>query len=114
MLQVADLAFAFDRSVSVMNCPGNFLAHVAAALPNHIGMEVVDTGRDVCFSVDNRIEDGFIVLGDSPGNGIVFDEEKLKSMEVDQLTPRTTAGSWGRRRGAGLYEVPTRESGPSR
>jgi L-alanine-DL-glutamate epimerase-like enolase superfamily enzyme len=109
VLQVADLAYAFDRPVSLMNCPGNFMAHVAAALPNHIGMEVVGAGREVCFTADNHIEDGYIVLGDTPGTGIIFDEEKLAALEVEQLTPGVKAGSWGRRRGAGLYEVSTSE-----
>jgi L-alanine-DL-glutamate epimerase-like enolase superfamily enzyme len=107
MLQVADLAYAFDRPVTLMNCPGNYMAPVAACLPNHIGMEVVDAGRDICFNVDNRIEDGWIVLGDSPGNGITIDEEKLAAIEVEQFTPRTIVGAWGRRKGAGMYEVPT-------
>jgi L-alanine-DL-glutamate epimerase-like enolase superfamily enzyme len=107
MLQVADLAYAFERPVTLMNCPGNFMAPVAACLPNHIGMEVVDAGRDVCFSVDNHIADGWIVLGDSPGNGITVDEDKLAKVKVDQFSPGIKAGSWGRRPGAGMYEVPT-------
>ncbi len=36
-LQVADLAYAFEIPVSVMNCPGNFAAHFAAALPTTFG-----------------------------------------------------------------------------
>jgi L-alanine-DL-glutamate epimerase-like enolase superfamily enzyme len=107
MLQIADLAYAFDRPVTLMNCPGNFMAPVAACLPNHIGMEVVDAGRDVCFSVDSHIENGWIVLGDSPGNGITVDEDRLAEVEVDQFSPGIKAGSWGRRQGAGMYEVPT-------
>jgi L-alanine-DL-glutamate epimerase-like enolase superfamily enzyme len=108
MLQIADLACAFDRPVTLMNCPGNFMAPVAACLPNHIGMEVVDAGRAVCFDVDNRIEDGWIILGDSPGNGITVDEQKLSVIEVEQYSPGIKVGSWGRRAGAGMYEVPTR------
>ncbi len=107
MLQIADLAYAFDRPVTLMNCPGNFMAPVAACLPNHIGMEVVDAGRDVCFTVDNDIKDGWIVLGDSPGNGIEVDEQKLAVVEVEQYSPGTKVGSWGRRAGAGMYEVPS-------
>jgi L-alanine-DL-glutamate epimerase-like enolase superfamily enzyme len=107
MLQIADLAYAFERPVTLMNCPGNFMASVAACLPNHIGMEVVDAGRDVCFSVDNEIQNGWIVLGESPGNGITVDEGKLAEIEVEQFSPGTKAGSWARRQGAGMYEVPT-------
>jgi L-alanine-DL-glutamate epimerase-like enolase superfamily enzyme len=108
MLQIADLAYAFDRPVTLMNCPGNFMAPVAACMPNHIGMEVVDAGRDICFDVDSTIEDGWIVLGDSPGNGITVNEEQLAALEVDRFSPGIKAGSWARRAGAGMYEVPTK------
>lgn len=113
MLQIANLTYAFDRPVTLMNCPGNFMAPVAACLPNHIGMEVVDAGRDVCFSVDSHIEDGWIVLGDSPGNGIVVDEQQLAVIEVEQFSPGVKVGSWGRHAGAGMYEVPTTSSEPN-
>jgi len=103
-LRVADLAYAFDLPVSIMNCPANFMAHLAAALPNHVMMEVVAVGRGVGMKIDNHIEDGWIVLGDEPGLGIAYDEVALEAMAVD----KPAAGAfkpWGRRRGAGLYEV---------
>ena len=102
---VADFAYAYELPVAMMNCPGNFMAHLAAALPNHLMMEVVAAGQDACFTVDTRIEDGYIVLGDTPGLGLVFDEEKLDRLQVDQVSAGPKAGGWGRRRGAGLYEV---------
>ncbi len=108
-MQVADLAYGFELPVALMNCPGNFMAHLAAALPNHSMMEVVQAGREVCFTTDQRIEDGYIVLGDSPGLGWVFDEEKLAALEVEALTPGVSLGSWGRRRGGGLFIVPPDE-----
>lgn len=108
-MQVADLAYAFDLPVSMMNCPGSYMAHLAAALPNHMMMEVVGAGREVVFTADNHIEDGWIVLGDSPGLGIVFDEEKLRAHEVERPSPASGPSPWGRRRGAGLYEVPPQE-----
>ena len=103
---MAELAYAFELPVSVMNCPGNFMAHVAAVLPNHIAMEVVAAGRTKVMTVDNHIEDGWIVLGDQPGHGLAFDLEKLAELAVE--TPSSTAGAspWGRRAGAGLYVVP--------
>ena len=104
-MQVADLAYAFELPVCMMNCPGNYMAHLAAALPNHMMMEVVNAGQDACFTVDNCIEDGWILLGDSPGLGIVFDEEKLNKLAVKTASPETHSTPWGRRRGAGLYEV---------
>ena len=105
-LTVAELAYAFELPVSVMNCPGNFMAHVAAVLPNHIAMEVVAAGRTKAMTVDNHIEDGWIVLGDQPGHGLAFDMEKLAELAVE--TPSSPAGAspWGRRAGAGLYVVP--------
>jgi len=104
-MQVADLAYAFELPVCMMNCPGNYMAHLAAALPNHMMMEVVAAGREACFTVDTRIENGWILLGDSPGLGIVFDEEKLKKLSVRIPSPEVHPGLWSRRRGAGLYEV---------
>jgi L-alanine-DL-glutamate epimerase-like enolase superfamily enzyme len=105
-MQVAHLSYAFELPVCMMNCPGSYMAHLAAALPNHMMMEVVNAGRDVCFDVDTRIEDGWIVLGDSPGLGITFDEEKLKEFSVEKAKARKPGFMPGRREGAGLYEVP--------
>lgn len=107
-MQVAHMAYGFEVPVCMMNCPGSFMAHLAAALPNHMMMEVVDPGMDVCFTVDTRIEDGWIVLGDTPGVGIVFDEEKLEALAVK--TPSAGRGIPGRREGAGLYVVPPSEA----
>jgi len=109
-MQVADLAYGFDLPVAMMNCPANYMAHLAAALPNHLMMEVVAAGREVGMKlVDNHIEDGWIVLGDAPGLGIVFDEEKLASLAVQSPSRSAGPSPWGRRRGAGLYEVPPGE-----
>lgn len=104
-LQVADLAYAFEIPVSVMNCPGSFMAHFAAALPNHIWMEVFNAGRTVGMKVDTHIEDGWIVLGDSPGLGITFDETLIQQLAVADPTAHDTSLPAGRRRGAALYEV---------
>jgi L-alanine-DL-glutamate epimerase-like enolase superfamily enzyme len=105
-MQVADMAYGFELPVAMMNCPGEFMAHLAAALPNHIMMEVVRAGRSACFTVDTRIEDGDIILGDTPGLGMVFDEERLARLEVETLSGGPGLGGWGRRRGAGLVEIP--------
>lgn len=108
-LQVADLAYAFELPVSVMNCPAHFMANMAAVLPNHMMMEVVEPGWDQVLQVDTYIEDGWIVLGDRPGNGIVFDEAKLAQFTVEKPSKNAGAAPWGRRRGAGLYEVSASE-----
>ena len=109
-MRVAQMADGFDLPVSVMNCPGNFMAHFAAVLPNHIWMEVVDAGRDVVFDHDSKVEDGWIILGDLPGNGILFDEAKLEQYRVTERSMSAAPSPWGRRRGAGLY--PVRDSEP--
>jgi len=68
-------------------------------------MEVVDPGREPCFTVDTWIEDGFVHCGETPGWGITIDEAKLRAIEVD--APRRAGGApFPRREGAGLYVVP--------
>jgi L-alanine-DL-glutamate epimerase-like enolase superfamily enzyme len=104
-MQVADMAYGFELPVAMMNCPANFMAHLAAALPNHLMMEVAALGREVGMTFDCKIEDGWIVLGDAPGHGMNFDETRLAQMEVSAPSARGGAIGWGRRRGAGLYEV---------
>ncbi|HMB58285.1 MAG TPA: enolase C-terminal domain-like protein, partial [Xanthomonadales bacterium] len=103
--QVAHMAHAWSLPVSMMNAQANFMAHVAAALPNHIGMEVVDPGREQCLNFDNHIEDGYIVLGDEPGFGVSVDEAALAAL---QANPPQGRGQFpfSRRHGAGLYIDP--------
>jgi L-alanine-DL-glutamate epimerase-like enolase superfamily enzyme len=103
-MQVAHLAYAYELPVCMMNCPGHYMAHLAAALPNHMMMEVVAAGRDVCFTSSVRINDGWLVLGDEPGLGLVFDDAKLAQLTTDPSTPAATLPP-GRREGAGLYVV---------
>ena len=100
-MKVADVAYAFETPVSMMNCAANFMAHLGAVLPNHIMMEVLDNGRDAVLTHSHPIEDGWIVLNDEPGLGFTFDEDKLNAAAVD----RAERFGWGRRRGAGLYLV---------
>jgi L-alanine-DL-glutamate epimerase-like enolase superfamily enzyme len=110
-LYVAEFAYGFELPVSMMNCPGSFMAHAAAALPNHLMMEVVAAGRDAIFKIDTRIEKGWIVIGERPGLGIIIDEEKLARHAVGSVSPDAGASPWGRRRGAGLHDVPPEPQG---
>jgi L-alanine-DL-glutamate epimerase-like enolase superfamily enzyme len=105
--QVAHFAHAHGLPVSMMNAQANYMAHVAAALPNHWMMEVVDPGREHCLDFDNHIEDGYIVLGESPGFGVEVDEARLRAL---QANPPTGRGQFPfpRREGAGRYRVPPR------
>ena len=64
--------------------------------------------------VDNHIEDGWIILGDEPGLGITFDEDKLAAATVDAPSPQAAVGLWGRRRGAALYPVAAGRAGRDR
>ena len=100
---VADMVYGIERPVSVMNSPGSFMAHAAAAMPNHTMQEVLGAGRDALFDIDIRIDDGWLVLGERPGFGIEFDPDLLAAHTVAQASPEASASPWGRRPGAGLY-----------
>jgi L-alanine-DL-glutamate epimerase-like enolase superfamily enzyme len=105
LMQIAHMAHVHGLQVSMMNAQANYMAQVAAALPNHNMMEVVDPGREHCLRWDHRIEDGDIVLSDAPGWGIEIDERKLKEL---QANPPTGRGKFPfpRREGAGRFIVP--------
>lgn len=97
-LRVSDLAYAFDRPVSVMNSPGCFGAHLAAALPHHTMMEVLHLGKEVVFASDSVIKDGWIEIGDTLGAGITLDDELLRRR---RLTNGDVFAGWqGGKRGA--------------
>jgi L-alanine-DL-glutamate epimerase-like enolase superfamily enzyme len=102
-LQVAELANAFDLPVSFVNSYGHVLAHVAAAIPNHSALEVIDAGwpHGVVRS-DTRIEGGCVVLGNAPGNGLSIDNESLQEALVDNASPDSLDGGtiYRRPRGA--------------
>jgi L-alanine-DL-glutamate epimerase-like enolase superfamily enzyme len=103
--QIANLALAYGLPVSMMNCQANFMAQVAAALPNHSMMEVVDPGREHCLRFDNHIEDGHIVLGNAPGFGVEVDHARLATLKAHPPTGRGRF-PFPRREGAGRYLVP--------
>jgi L-alanine-DL-glutamate epimerase-like enolase superfamily enzyme len=109
-LRIAEMSDALGLPVALVNCPGRYAAHVAAVLPNHLMMEVVDVGRDAVFRSDHRLEDGWIVLGDAPGLGITFDEERLAALAVDQPSPETLGSSYHRATDSGISEpgIPVR------
>jgi L-alanine-DL-glutamate epimerase-like enolase superfamily enzyme len=104
-LQVAELANAFNLPVAFMSSAGNFLAHIAAAIPNHSALEVIDLDwhRGVVRS-DSRVEGGSIVLGNAPGHGLSFDEQALELARVEKPSPDALFGGsiYRRPRGAGF------------
>jgi L-alanine-DL-glutamate epimerase-like enolase superfamily enzyme len=103
--QIANLAHAYALPVSMMNCQANFMAQVAAALPNHSMMEVVDPGREHCLRFDSCIEDGHIVLGNAPGFGVEVDHARLAALKAHPPAGRGRF-PFPRREGAGRYLVP--------
>jgi L-alanine-DL-glutamate epimerase-like enolase superfamily enzyme len=109
-LRVAEMSDALGLPVALVNCPGRYAAHVAAVLPNHLMMEVVDAGRDAVFRSDHRLEDGWIVLGDAPGLGITFDEERLAQHAVDRPSSETLGATYHRAIDSGISEpgIPVR------
>jgi hypothetical protein len=67
-------------------------------------MEVLLLDREPCFDVDNRIEAGFIVLGEAPGLGITVDEARLAALaEPLPAAPWQDPQPFPRREGAGLW-----------
>ncbi|MFB0711497.1 mandelate racemase/muconate lactonizing enzyme family protein [Buttiauxella noackiae] len=76
-LRVANLAHAFSLPVSPVGYNANPVAHAAAAIPNHMSCEIQDLNFPLGLHVDQRIENGGIVLGNTPGLGITVDETLL-------------------------------------
>ena len=106
-MKVANMAYAYELPVAMMNCPGNTMAHLATNLPNHMMMEVVDNGRELFFNTDHHIADGKIILGDKPGFGIEVDFDKLNQLKVEKhSTPKYESYPFPRREGAGLIIKP--------
>lgn len=70
-LQLADAAYGFELPVALSASPGNYHAHVAAVMPYCASMEVVDAAAGGgSITTDVRIEGGWAVAGDRPGNGL--------------------------------------------
>lgn len=105
-LQIADAAFGYEMPVTLGGSPGLIHAHLATVMPNFMTMEVVDpVVLDGVFTADVCIEDGWAILGDKPGLGIEIDREALRSQAVEQVPVGAGPSPFGRRSGAGLYEV---------
>ena len=104
LMKVADMAYGFEIPVSVMNSPVNYMAPVASAIPNHIMLEIFHDRDAGILSTDSKIEDGYIVLGNTPGSGLQIDERSLNMSEPNRSRKWSGLPS-GRRRGAGLIPV---------
>ncbi|WP_114558375.1 mandelate racemase/muconate lactonizing enzyme family protein [Desertihabitans aurantiacus] len=86
-LRVAALAHGLGLPVSPVAYDTNPLAHAAAAVPNHLVLEVQDLGLPFGLQVDHELQDGSVVLGDRPGLGLEVD--------VEAITAGGGDGSWG-------------------
>lgn len=104
-LRIAEMADAFGLPVAMVNGAGSVVAHVAAVLPNHLMMEVVEAGSDVVYTSDQALQDGAIVLGDAPGLGITFDERRLADHVVDRPSGDSLGSRYGRSIDSGIAEV---------
>lgn len=76
-LRVATLAHAMDLPVSPVGYNADPLAPAAAAVPNHLTLEVQDLHPPVGVAVDTEIVEGGVRLGDAPGNGYAIDEQSI-------------------------------------
>lgn len=71
-LQVADAAFGLELPVTLSAAPGNIHAHLAGVMPYSMSVEIVDPEPATrFFNSGVRIEGGWAVAGDAPGNGLV-------------------------------------------
>lgn len=70
-LQVADAAFGLELPVTLSAVPGNIHAYLAGVMPGFMSVEVMDPDPATWIhGSDIRIENGWAVAGDAPGNGL--------------------------------------------
>ena len=79
-MKVAHMAEIYNLPV-VSHLATEVLAHAIAAAPNGIYVEHMPWTFDL-FTTEPVVEDGMIVLPQSPGLGVTFDEEKLSKYSV--------------------------------
>jgi L-alanine-DL-glutamate epimerase-like enolase superfamily enzyme len=103
-LRIFDMADAFGLPVALVNSPARYAAHVGTVLSNHLMMEVIDPGPDIVLVADDRLEDGSIVLGESPGLGISFDEDALARHAVEHPSGDSLNRRYGRAPDSGISE----------
>jgi L-alanine-DL-glutamate epimerase-like enolase superfamily enzyme len=86
-LRVAALAAVHNLPVSPVGFFGH-LAAAAAAVPNHALTEVQGFTLPAGISADWHIDDGRIMLGTAPGNGLTLDESAARPhLEAAALPP---------------------------
>jgi L-alanine-DL-glutamate epimerase-like enolase superfamily enzyme len=79
-LRVAYAAHSRNLPISPVGLTANTaVAHAAASIPNHLSAEVQDLGTPFGVTVDETFENGAVILGDKPGNGIEVDEAAINA-----------------------------------
>lgn len=70
-LRVADAAWGYEIPVTLKSAPGNLPVQIASALPNFMGMEVIDArlSADGASSSAGFV-DGRVLASEQPGSGI--------------------------------------------
>ncbi|PRX62343.1 L-alanine-DL-glutamate epimerase-like enolase superfamily enzyme [Nonomuraea fuscirosea] len=76
-LRVSALAHAHDLPVSPIGGTPVALLHAATSVPNHLASELQNLHPPLGLSLDLHVEDGAVVLGDSPGLGVTVDEQAV-------------------------------------
>ena len=99
---VADMAAAFDRPVVTGPDVGNSMAHLSSTWKHHVMMEVFEMGREAALVNPMEVEDGCVVLNNTPGAGIEFDEKYLASHGPSDKPKKMLATVYGRAEDAGL------------
>jgi L-alanine-DL-glutamate epimerase-like enolase superfamily enzyme len=90
-LEVADCAFGYELPVVLSAIPGNVHAHLGAALPYCMSLEIVEANAArIVFETGVEIVDGWAVAGDRPGLGLEVDRAALDRMT---LGPRAIVDS---------------------
>ena len=106
-LQIADAAYGLELPITLGGSAGILHAHIASAIPNCITIEIPHPEPETkAYKWDVKIENGLAVLGDKPGHGITIDYEELNKSVVNKISVKSGPSPYGRRAGAGLYEVP--------
>ncbi len=109
-LQIADAAYGFNLPVTLGGSAGHHHAHLATVIPNYVTIEVGNAEPDSAVaSYDVTFENGQAILGDKPGLGIEIHHDEIEKLKVDRIPPGSGPSPFGRRPGAGLYEVPPTE-----
>ncbi len=104
--QIAHLAEAYELPVSIIGQPGSCMAHAAAAANNHLAQEMKDLVPATGVSIDNKVVDGYIEMGESPGWGFTIDEQAIAAIQASPPTTKNGNMPGSRRKGAGLYIIP--------